>query len=308
MAEAVDVAVYEHPARIQKTKKSIAAALKYIRTTSLSWRYVPFPGYDKPVPFLRSRAAIVYGAGTPNGEPHHVYNHRLHLAFRENGVLAVVLEMGYVDRRRYFSVGLNDIAGYGDYRMNLPTPRRPPRIRVCCQPRKRSDPDRFVLFCAQCPDDAQIRTPDYMGFVQKTLAEIRRNTRRRVVFRPHPRLDVGRHPRWADPAWVRGLRGVEVSGNARIEDDFARAHCVVAYNSNSLLDALVAGLPVFSFAPCMADRCSNKDLRNVDDPFFPSPAELDELLSDVTWSQWTLSEIAAGAPLRFMEDALRQKT
>jgi hypothetical protein len=85
-----------------------------------------------------------------------------------------------------------------------------------------------------------------------------------------------------------------------LSDLLANAHAVIVHSSNSAVEALMAGVPVFATAPCPAAALAEKDLSRIEKPFYPkNRMEFAGVLAD---NQWSLEEIRNGTAWRFLND------
>lgn len=86
-----------------------------------------------------------------------------------------------------------------------------------------------------------------------------------------------------------------------IARDLADAWAVVVFSSASALDALVAGVPVFTLAPFASSvRMGLSDLTQIEHPYYPDDRE--SFLSVIADHQWTLQEILKGVAWRALQD------
>lgn len=117
--------------------------------------------------------------------------------------------------------------------------------------------------------------------VQALLAKAKLKRPPAVRFRPHP----GRH-----------------APDRPLADDLARSRAVVAWGSNVVNEALLAGVPAFRLAPYHVNDAAVHDLSRLLDP----PAR-DRLAAfrKVAWAQWSLDEIQSGMAFRtLLQDVL----
>ena len=185
--------------------------------------------YDR---YEASDVAVVFG----------VYKAAVQLSYLRGEVIArqkilgkktIVIDSGYVRRGdakdSYYSVGLNGLNGRADHRnKNCPSDRWD-ALGVELQPWRDG---QYVLVCGQVPWDANVQHINYLEWVYNAIAEIKANTERDIMFRPHPKAPLE-------------IRGVLPSTGKAIADDLAGAYLTVALNSNSLVDSVIAGVPVF---------------------------------------------------------------
>jgi hypothetical protein len=79
--------------------------------------------------------------------------------------------------------------------------------------------------------------------------------------------------------------------DARIQDSLRRAWCLVTHSSNSAIDSLVEGVPVFVTGDCASRFLASGPLTNIEKPRYPDREPWFRVLS---YSQWTLAEIQRG--------------
>lgn len=80
---------------------------------------------------------------------------------------------------------------------------------------------------------------------------------------------------------------------SKIERDLQDCWAVVTYSSAAALDALIAGVPVFSLATFSAAyRMGLSDLSRIESPAYPEDRE--PFLWNLAAQQWTLDEMASG--------------
>lgn len=87
-----------------------------------------------------------------------------------------------------------------------------------------------------------------------------------------------------------------------IQQDLVDAWAVVVFSSAAALDALIAGVPVFTLAPWAASvRMGLSDLAKIEQPYYPEGR--DEFLSVLADHQWTIHEILKGVAWRTLEES-----
>jgi hypothetical protein len=86
-----------------------------------------------------------------------------------------------------------------------------------------------------------------------------------------------------------------------IREDLVDAWAVVVFSSAAALDALIAGVPVFTLAPFAASvRMGLSDLTRIESPFYPDDRE--SFVSVLADHQWTIQEILKGVAWRDLQD------
>lgn len=197
-------------------------------------------------------------------------HHRIIHGQRANQSDYLVMECGYIgDRLENVSLGFNGLNGRADfYADNMPATRGD-RFRDKIKSYHGGD---YYLVCGQVLGDASLQGVDYPAWIMGLPREINGLP---VKFRPHP-VRFG----YAVP--------FELTAGS-LEQDLAGAAGVITYNSNSAVDALLAG------APAMAADEGSMVYEDVGhDPGDWRQPDQDGIVNRLAWCQWTLEEIAAG--------------
>lgn len=182
----------------------------------------------------------------------------------------VILERGYVgDRFQWTSVsfggGLN---GRGEFRGPFHDGSRwEAHFGHLMQPWQRREGP--VVIMGQVPTDNSVRHVDINRWCRKALDRLRAEGRQAYI-RPHPKVAAGGRP---------------------LAEVLAGAAMVVTYNSNSGVDAVLAGVPTITMDQgAMAWDVTGHDLEQ--DPPTPDRTAWAHALA---WKQWRIDEIASGA-------------
>lgn len=226
-----------------------------------------------------SEVAVVFGVGksqVPVSWP----RRQVIAQQRNNKCDVVVLETGYINRgdgeNHHYAAGWNGLNGRADFvNKGMPSDRAE-KLGVNLWPYSEGDD---VILCGQVPWDASVDHTDHIEWIMQTAESLKGLTERNIVFRPHP---LARLP---------ALNGCEYSTRP-LADDLPLAHAVVTFNSNSAVEALVSGKPVFSFDEgSMVWNVSNRDLSQIDNPWKP---QRQQWLNDLCYAQWTIDEMRSG--------------
>lgn len=205
---------------------------------------------------------------------------------RQNNKDVIVLETGYVNRgdgeNHHYAAGFNGLNGRADFRNKGMPDDRAKRLAVELRPWRNGS---NVILCGQVPWDASVDHTNHFQWLQETAAELRKRSGRLVIFRPHPL------------AKLAPLPGIEYS-TAPFRNDLVDAHCVVTFNSNSGVEALMAGVPVFAFDEgSMVWNVCNRSLDALANPVRPAR---EQWLADLAYAQWTIAELRNGDAWRHL--------
>lgn len=199
---------------------------------------------------------------------------------KEAGGRVLVLETGYIHRgdgdEHYYAAGFDHINGRAEFRnVGMPSDRF---IDLEVEPKPRRFGSNIVL-CGQVPQDASVDHIDIEEWLEYARDEIKQRTKRNIVFRPHP---LARTP---------AIEGCEYSKRP-LAKDLENAHCCVTFNSNSAVEAAIAGIPPFAFdIGSMASKIANTDFDLIEEPVF---YDRTQWLNDLAYTQWTPAEMRKG--------------
>lgn len=189
---------------------------------------------------------------------------------RQRNKDVIVLETGYVNRgdgeNHYYAAGFNGLNGRADFKnKNMPDA----RLFFDLKPWRNSG--SHVLLCGQVPWDASVEGTDHVAWLNTTYDHLKRATWRDVIYRPHPDIEKPSEP---------------------LEAVLKRSWAVVTFNSNSAVDAVLQGIPVFAFDEgSMAYSVANKDLSLISEPRL---FDRHQWACDLSYSQWTPQEMRDG--------------
>jgi hypothetical protein len=206
----------------------------------------------------------------------------------------LVLERGYLgDRMAWTSLGWNGLNGYATfYNTQVPEDRWARYWQDGMRPWK-GDWGDYVLFCGQVTTDASLYDcPSYAQFVEQELRKLV-NAYGRVVYRPHP-LNK-------DPNFARIPPQVEILDPTKttLQQDLERARAVVAWSSNSLVEALYAGVPAWSnSAGSMVHEYFNP-AKPFDEP------DREDWGRKLAYCQWSREEISAGIAWQHIKQGVK---
>jgi len=208
---------------------------------------------------------------------------RLGKALREQGHTVLVMERGYLGNRfEWTSLCWNGLNGRGEF----PVQPNDNGDRFCMhhsfKPWRKTGGE-YVLLMGQVPGDASLQGRNLMPWYEETAQQASKAYGLPVVFRPHP-LAERKGFRQSVPQTERSSH--------ELAHDLEKAHVVLTYNSNSAVDAVIAGVPAVAADPgSMAWPVAGHVVGD-----FTAP-DRTEWMCNLAWKQWQLDEISSGAAL-----------
>lgn len=150
--------------------------------------------------------------------------------------------------------------------------------------------DGYWLVIGQVIGDTALTMVDFPAWVLDTIDELDRQGRD-VRFRPHPEA-VRRGQTISVPDYMR------VGGT--LADAFSGAACVVTWNSNTGVEAVLAGIPTITMDEgAMAWPVTSHSISHP----LVTP-DRNEWFRDMAWTQWTLDEISSGSAWEVVKTAM----
>ena len=168
-------------------------------------------------------------------------------------------------------------------------------------------PGHEILIMGQIEFDSALISMYDSGYhsfnhwVESVIAQIRFYTDRPVRVRPHPRaarsfesIVAGLDRQYRNVHVSNNLIGrTAVSGGTGLYLDLARAWCVVTYTSNSAVEAICEGVPVFAMSPeSIAWPVAHHDLADIE--YLDYGIDTTDWFHRVAYTMWCAEEIAAG--------------
>lgn len=199
---------------------------------------------------------------------------------RAAGNHVLVLETGYLKRGDgggdYYAAGFNGLNGRADFKnWEMPSDRAE-ELGITLKDRKYGE---HILLCGQVPQDASVDHIDIVRWLNGARDEIQKRTSRQIIFKPHPKAPTG------------PIVGCGYTTRPLIEA-IQDCHAVVTFNSNSAVEAVIEGVPVFAFdSGSMALAVANTDWDSIPSPVLPNRVQW---LNDLAYTQWTPAEMREG--------------
>lgn len=225
--------------------------------------------YDKS--YKPSDLAIIWGMRFPNvieGQ-------------KQNSSDFLVMERGYIgDRTKFTSIGFNGLNGRAEFHaVNMPSDRWGKHgFQALMKPW--DDAGLYILLIGQVDGDNSVKGRINMKqWLSETACQLNDNFPAiNIVFRPHPLSRQG--------YLVKGTS----KSHGSLADDLYRARMCVTFNSNTGVDAVLAGTPTVTLdRGAMAYDVTSHDLTD-----WPTKPDRTQWAYDMAYKQWTEEEIANG--------------
>ena len=211
----------------------------------------------------------------------------------------VVLEVGGIQRGTTWKVGINGInrdaffgnGGNDSGRCDLLNLRLKP-WRYDCE---------YILICGQHDKSLQWRNMSPMSnWVMDTITFIQAQTKRPIIFRPHPRCPLPhiekefKNVKRQDP---RQIYGTYDDFDMRFDNIYA----TVSWSSNPGVHSIIEGVPAFTGPSSLAFDVAEQNLRNIETPLY---GDRTQWLNDYAWTEFTVEEISQGIPHKRLTSVL----
>lgn len=226
---------------------------------------------------------------------------------RRRGASLLYCEHGFIKRADYAQIdteGFLHMAAWARRRDALPAWAEARLLSLCTPQPVRARTEGDILILGQVDNDSQLQQSD-PNTVGGLLAKVSKAlpTGVKAVFRPHPS---------ASYRTFQVPRGIEVRSLPITERDSYRsakqstgslhqaleaARFVVAINSNSLVDATIAGVPCLAFGPAIGlnygayASWSEVGLQGMLDGWAPNADDVDYFLKSLVCHQWSNAEL-----------------
>jgi hypothetical protein len=223
--------------------------------------------------------AVVFGMYSKKFKDTTNYRKLIRTSQLNQGKEILIIEKGFLNRDKYFSVGLNNQTGKGIYfNENMPSDRfnaldidvKPWTIK-----------GKNIILCGQIYWDTSVQHIDYKKWLQDTAKELRKLTDKPIIYRPHPKR----------PESISEVKGL-ITSTKSYQEDLKDAFAVVAFNSNSALEAMIEGVPAFVYDKgSMVYNIANRDIKDINAPYYNYR---EQTLYNIAYTQWNKEEMRSG--------------
>lgn len=201
------------------------------------------------------------------------------------GKQVLVMEHGYmIDRNEWISLGWNGLNNNADFlNETVPSDRWEKLFKPHMKPWKTDG--KYILFCGQVPGDMSLKGKNLMHWYADAAIRVSEVHKLPIVWRPHP-LDK------KNKTFL--IKNTTMDIGTPLEKSLEDAAAIMAFNSNSLINGVMAGVPPIAFDEGtmvwdIATKNYEKPLKRLD---------REDWGRKMGYTQWTLEEIANGTAIR----------
>ena len=218
---------------------------------------------------------------------------RVGSVLRHAGADVLVMERGYLgDRFKWTSLCWNGLNGHGTFPPSPDDGGERFRTHHGHLMKPWREGGEYVLLVGQVPGDASLKGRDLRPWYAECARRAAKRFGMPVMFRAHPLA----HRRGG----VFVVPGTKMQ-HGSLGEAFAGAAAVISYNSNTTVEAVLAGIPTVCIdrGSMAFEMCSH----DIDAPLVRPDRE--RWAHDLAWKQWTIDEIRSGAALRVFSELQR---
>ena len=150
-------------------------------------------------------------------------------------------------------------------------------------------PSAKVLKCLTLNGHVNFTQEEYINYVSK---EIKKYTDKKIIVRQKPNRDE------------RTRKGGNLQ-NQLIND---KIHCLVAFNSIAAFEAIQGGYPAITLGPNAASFLSEKEIKNIENPYFADEDKIREHSLYLSACQFNKEEFKNGYAVKMIEQLQHDQT
>jgi len=219
--------------------------------------------------------------------------------YTRTGKKVIVLEVGGINRGKTWKVGLNGINRDAYFGATGMDDSRAVQQGLSLKPWRKDG--EYILICGQHDKSLQWQNmPKMSQWVLDTIQFIRAQTKRPILFRPHPRCPLhGIEHEYKD---VKRQDPVHMPGTYDDFDmRFSNIWATVSWSSNPGIHSVINGIPAFTGPSSLAFDVALQNLREIENPLY---CDRTQWLNDYAWTEFTVQEISQGIPLKRLTSKL----
>jgi len=211
----------------------------------------------------------------------------------------IVLEVGGIRRGTTWKVGLNGINRDAYFGPSSTDSNRANSFNIKLKDWNYNG--EYILLCGQHDKSLQwANMPPMSRWVHDTITFIRAQTKRPIIFRPHPRCRLEAIER--DFKDVIRQEPRQILGSYDDFDmKFDNIWATISWSSNPGIHSIINGVPAFTGPSSLAFDVADQNFRNIENPLY---LDRTKWVNDYAWTEFTLEEISQGIPLKRLTSKL----
>ena len=150
-------------------------------------------------------------------------------------------------------------------------------------------PSAKVLKCLTINGHTNFKQDEYINFVSK---EIKKYTDKKIIVRQKPNRDE---------RTKKGRNLLDQLKNDKI-------HCLIAFNSIAAFEAIQGGYPAITLGPNAASFLSEKEIKNIENPYFADDDKIREHSLYLSACQFNREEFKNGYAIKMIEQIQHDQT
>lgn len=217
--------------------------------------------------------------------------------YRNAGKKAIYVDLGYWGRHEggrrsgFHKVSINSRHPTSYFQQVKHAGDRFDHFRVPVLPPKKAK-DGYIMLAGMSAKAAAAESFGPEQWERSAIAEIRKHTDREIIYRPKPN--------WHDARALPGTKMIK-GQDGDVHQYLNNCHAVVTHHSNVALDAVLYGVPAFSWDGISTVMGSN-DLSKIEKPPLPDLDVRRQFAADAAYTQFNVQEIIEGVAWRHLKD------
>jgi hypothetical protein len=208
----------------------------------------------------------------------------------------IVLEVGGLKRGTTWKVGLHGINRSAKLGPKGNNSTRAEALNLTLRDWQYND-NGSIMICTQHDKSQQWEgMPVLTNWLRSTIEEIRSYTDRQILVRPHPRCTI--------PCIEKEFKYVQrqtpkpiVNTYDSYDFDTSNIYALVNWSSNTGVEAVCNGIPVFVGPNSLAYEVGNQSFETINNPLRPDRTQW---FNDLAHTEYTVEEIEQGIPLKHL--------
>lgn len=227
-------------------------------------------------------------------------NQRVWNYFRSKNKPVIVLEVGNFIRGTTWKIGINGIGKRNYCLPELADTARPAALGLTLSPWTTSG--EFILICGQQSESLQwYGQPAIEKWFVDTIQQLQRKTQRPIILRPHPRSKLTDIEKQFKNVYRQNPQQIKNTYDS-FDLNFDNVYATVNWNSNPGVNSIISGIPAFVGPDSLAYDVAETDISNIESLTLKNR---DSWLTTLSYTEYTLSEIAEGIPLQNLTKCLK---